>query len=145
MPEWIDYNGHMNVQYYTMAFDRALDVFLEGVGLGAGFAAEHRQGPYAIQAQYHYLDELLLGENFGVRLTLLDCDAKRLHVFCALVHGGTGGISATLEEVIINVNLNTRRAAPFPDWAQAKFEALRAGHAALPRPSQAGAAIGLRR
>ncbi|NJN47440.1 MAG: thioesterase-like protein, partial [Candidatus Competibacteraceae bacterium] len=22
-PEWIDYNGHMNVAYYVLAFDRA--------------------------------------------------------------------------------------------------------------------------
>ena len=27
-PEWIDYNGHMNVAYYTMAFDNALDEVL---------------------------------------------------------------------------------------------------------------------
>ena len=24
-PEWIDYNGHMNVAYYVMAIDNALD------------------------------------------------------------------------------------------------------------------------
>ena len=28
LPEWIDYNGHMNVAYYTLAFDEALDDFL---------------------------------------------------------------------------------------------------------------------
>ena len=27
--EWIDYNGHMNVAYYTLAFDNSLDDFLE--------------------------------------------------------------------------------------------------------------------
>ena len=25
--EWIDYNGHMNVAYYTLAFDKALAFF----------------------------------------------------------------------------------------------------------------------
>ena len=34
-PEWIDYNGHMNVAYYTMAFDQAADEILEGY-LGVG-------------------------------------------------------------------------------------------------------------
>ena len=29
LPEWIDYNGHMNVAYYTLAFDDALDDFLD--------------------------------------------------------------------------------------------------------------------
>ena len=28
LPEWIDYNDHMNVAYYTLAFDEALDDFL---------------------------------------------------------------------------------------------------------------------
>ena len=33
-PEWIDYNGHMNVAYYTLAFDRALDELFEALGIG---------------------------------------------------------------------------------------------------------------
>ena len=33
--EWIDYNGHMNVAYYVLAFDLALDVLYERMGIGA--------------------------------------------------------------------------------------------------------------
>ena len=33
LPEWIDYNGHMNVAYYVLAFDHATDAFLDYVGL----------------------------------------------------------------------------------------------------------------
>ena len=29
LKEWLDYNGHMNVAYYTLAFDKSLDIFLE--------------------------------------------------------------------------------------------------------------------
>ena len=25
LPEWIDYNGHMNVAYYVLAFDHGVD------------------------------------------------------------------------------------------------------------------------
>ena len=32
LEEWIDYNGHMNVAFYTMVFDEALDNFLDGDG-----------------------------------------------------------------------------------------------------------------
>ena len=28
LPDWIDYNGHMNVAYYVLAFDRGVDEFL---------------------------------------------------------------------------------------------------------------------
>jgi len=32
--EWIDYNGHMNVGYYSLAFDKGVDVLLDLVGVG---------------------------------------------------------------------------------------------------------------
>ena len=35
LAEWIDYNGHMNVVFYTLAFDSSLDFFLEEI-LGIG-------------------------------------------------------------------------------------------------------------
>ena len=33
-PEWIDYNGHMNMAFYSALFDRAADEFYEQIGLG---------------------------------------------------------------------------------------------------------------
>jgi acyl-CoA thioester hydrolase len=32
-PEWIDYNGHMNVAYYVLVFDRGTDGFLDYLGM----------------------------------------------------------------------------------------------------------------
>jgi acyl-CoA thioester hydrolase len=145
-PDWIDYNGHMNVAWYTLAFDRGLDSFLdEWLGIGPEFVRASGHGPYALQAHYHYLGELREGEAFRPRFRLLDADAKRLHVFGELMNEATGAVAATLEQVILNVDLATRRAAPYPDWAQARLQAMKAAHAALPRPAQAGAAIGLAR
>ena len=47
--EWIDINDHMNVAYYTMAFDRALDEIYEAAaaGLIAFARADHAalEGP----------------------------------------------------------------------------------------------------
>ena len=31
---WIDYNGHLNVAYYALIFDNAMDVFYRLCGLG---------------------------------------------------------------------------------------------------------------
>ena len=33
LPEWTDYNRHMNVGYYTLIFDHGVDVFLKKLGL----------------------------------------------------------------------------------------------------------------
>ena len=31
---WIDYNGHLNMAYYNVLFDRAVDEFFEALGIG---------------------------------------------------------------------------------------------------------------
>lgn len=145
-PGWIDYNGHMNVAYYSLAFDEALDLFFDAaLGIGPAFVAAAGMGPYALQAQYHYLAELRLGDRFRIRCRLLDCDAKRVHVFSEMFDARTGGLAATHEQVTVNVDHRTRRSAPYPEAAQARLRAVRAAHAALPRPDRAGAPIGFRR
>jgi acyl-CoA thioester hydrolase len=40
LPEWIDYNGHMNVAYYVLAFDHVTDAFLDYIGLDHGYKAK---------------------------------------------------------------------------------------------------------
>ena len=75
--EWIDYNGHMNVAYYTLAFDKALDDFLEKIlEIGPTFVEKEKQGPYSLQANYHYLDELRLLDKFFSKIYLIDSDKK---------------------------------------------------------------------
>ena len=34
LPEYIDYNGHMNVAFYLLAFDHATDAFFDYMQLG---------------------------------------------------------------------------------------------------------------
>ena len=40
-PEWIDYNGHMNVAYYMLAFDMATDAFFDHIGLGEAYKTKY--------------------------------------------------------------------------------------------------------
>ena len=144
-PEWIDYNGHMNVAYYTMAFDHAIDRFLEDVlGVGESFVAAERHGPYALQSHVHYLGELLEGETFDFTCRMVDCDAKRMHLFLEM-RKADGSVAATCEQLLMNVNLEARRSAAYPDWAQARMAALRAGHKGLEAPAQLGQPLGIRK
>ena len=144
--EWIDYNGHMNVAYYVMAIDQALDRFLEDeLGIGEMHVARVRQGPYALQSHIHYLDELLEEERFIVSVRLVDCDAKRMHLFVELLNAEGRTLAATCEQMLMNVDLDTRRSTPYPDWAQARMAAMLEAHSTLERPVQLGAPIGIRR
>lgn len=144
--EWIDYNGHMNVAYYVMAIDQALDRFLEDeLGIGEAHAARVRQGPYALQSHIHYLSELLEGDSFIVSVRMIDCDAKRMHLFIELLNAQGRKLAATCEQVLMNVDLKTRRSTPYPDWAQVRMRAMLAAHKVLEAPVQLGAPIGIRR
>lgn len=146
LPEWIDYNGHMNVAFYTLAFDKAFDDFMDNwIGVGEEFVKRSRFGPMALQTQICYLSELVEGEPFHVEVRLLDHDEKRMHFFGAMISDRTGRRAATYESLGMNVDLETRRPAPYPDWAQARIARLFAAQSALPRPPEAGQSLGIRR
>src|SRR6266853_575464 len=36
-PQWIDYNGHLNMAYYNVMFDRAIDELWLKIGIGPGY------------------------------------------------------------------------------------------------------------
>ena len=144
--EWIDYNGHMNVAYYTMAFDKCSDVvFDEVIGMGEAAARELRMGPMVVAQTIHYVGELLEGESFLCRMQLLDWGPKQIHFFSEMVKAADGALCATSETLTLNVDLEARRTTPYPDWAQARLARLHAAQAGLARPAQAGAVVGIRR
>jgi len=35
--DWIDYNGHLNMAYYNLLFDRGCDGYFEALGLGPDY------------------------------------------------------------------------------------------------------------
>ena len=145
-PDWIDYNGHMNVAYYTMAFDKAFDEVFEALGIGEESARVDRMGPMALQSQIHYLDELLEGTRFACDFLLLDADPKRIHVLLMMRNlDKAEALAATYENLSLNVDLEARKSAPYPAAAYAKIQRLLAAQADIPRPAQVGARLGIRR
>ena len=145
-PDWIDYNGHMNVAYYTKAFDTAFDEVLEDYfGIGESFVARSRLGPMSLQSNFHYLEELLEGEPFHVNAYLVDYDVKRMHFFGEMIAETDGRRAAAFESLSLCVDLEARKSAQYPDWALARMKALTEAQADMPRPAEIGRTIGIRR
>ena len=114
--EWIDYNGHMNVAYYTLAFDKALDFFFEDVlNIGPSFVEKNEEGPFALKASYNYFSELLESESFFVDISILDFDSKRVHVFGEMRKDTSLELSAVFETVLMNMDLSARKVKQYPD------------------------------
>jgi acyl-CoA thioester hydrolase len=145
LEDWIDYNGHMNVAFYVLAFDRALDRVFDRIGIGVDYVARTNNSIFVLQNHVSYMNELKLGDPVSVSFQLLDHDAKRFHYFLRMYHGQEQYLAATAEQLAIHVNLDSRRSAPFPPDIAQNLATLGAAHARLPLPENAGARIGLTR
>ncbi len=145
-PEWIDYNGHMNVGYYGVAFDNALEmVMVEHLGLGAPQVQADGQGPYIIQSSQSFLREIVADMPFYFRFRLLDADHKRGHYFAQMISEEDDMVCATQEALFMNVSHATGRSVNYPDWAVARLSRMVADHKDLEAVPQIGQQIGIRR
>lgn len=143
--DWTDYNGHLNMAYYHLLFDRAVDAALVALGLGPQVAAETGASVFTAQAQVHYLRELQAGDRVIVETRLIDHDAKRLHYVQTMRRADEEEPVAVSENLILHVDLNSRRVAPFAPDVLARIGDAAAAHADLPLPPQVGRRVGLRR
>ena len=142
--EWIDHNAHMNVGYYLVVFDYATDAFFDWVGLNAAHRAAHAITTFCLEAHVTYHREVRAGDPLRFTTLLLAHDDKRIQYFHAMYHGGEGWLAATNELMSLHVSRATRRAAPMASEILARLAAIQRAHDGLPRPPQAGRAIGLR-
>ncbi|MEQ8859996.1 MAG: thioesterase family protein [Pseudomonadales bacterium] len=142
---WIDYNGHMNMAFYNLLFDRALDHVYDLLGIGESYVRAGGGSCFTLEAHVNYLQELVLDDPVRVTFQLLDSDPKRLHFFEHMYHAEQGYLAATSEQLALHVDMASRRAGPFPDDVMQRVDRLMALHEPLPRPEQAGRAMGIRR
>lgn len=135
---WIDYNGHLNMAYYNVLFDRCVDEAYDLVGIGEPYVAKRRRSTFTAEVHVRYLRELHAGDPVRVTFQLLDYDTKRLHYFEQLFHATEGWVSATSENMALHVDMDHKKTAPFPADVMARLAQMKSAHAKLPRPEAAG-------
>src|SRR6202043_2745357 len=92
-PQWIDYNGHLNMAYYNVMFDRAIDELWLKLGIGPGYMKARQGATFTAECHVRYLPEIHLGAPVRGSIILVGADDKRLHTFEELRHAGEGCIS----------------------------------------------------
>ena len=142
-PEWIDYNRHMNIAYYVLVFDQALDHAFPAMGFEPERLRPIHGSTFTAELHVTNQRELHLGDPLRVTTQLLDFDDKRCHFLQCLHHGGEGYLAATQEWLMLFVDLERRRVAAMPDWLRQRLGAVRSAHAGLALPPVAGRAISL--
>ena len=119
-PDWIDYNGHMNVGYYVVAFDRATDEFIDRLGMDAEYRARSQCSVYVLETHVTYQRELKSDDRMEVDLQLVDLDARRLHYFMRMHRLPDGELAATSEIMLMHVDMRHTRGADMPAAVQEK-------------------------
>ncbi len=142
-PQWIDYNGHLNMAYYNVLFDRGIDQMWLELGIGPGYMKERNGSTFTAEAHVRYLREVHLGDPVQVSVYLLAADDKRIHTFEELRHATEGWISATSENMTLHVDMNARKTAPFPPDIASRIREVVAAHGAVARPDGIGRRIAM--
>jgi acyl-CoA thioester hydrolase len=142
-PGWIDYNGHLNMAYYNVLFDRAVDEVYEILGCGLAYVQQTQHSCFTAEVHVRYLRELHAGDPVRVSIQLLGYDTKRLHYFEELHHAEAGWLSATSENMALHVDMAARKTVAFPDDIAARLARMQAAHATLPILQGAGRRIAM--
>ena len=143
--DWTDYNGHLNMAYYHVLFDRCVDEAFITLGLGPDYVRTHNASFFTLETHVSYLREIAAGDTVRASFQLLDHDGKRAHFVQELRRTPDDRLSAVSEGLVLHVDMAVRRASPFPADVLAKLARMQADHAVLPVPAQVGHVIGINR
>lgn len=142
---WIDYNGHFNMAYYNVIFDRCGDEAFALMGLGPDYVKARNASFFTLEAHVTYVRELHAQDSVRVTVQLLDFDAKRVHYVQEMFHAGEGWLACVTENIVMHIDMTAKKSAPFPPEVVERIHAMHAAHKSLPVPAQVGHRIGIAR
>jgi acyl-CoA thioester hydrolase len=142
--QWIDYNGHFNMAYYGVLFDRAADQLFAELGLGPDYVKTTNNSFFTLETHCSYLKEVQATDIVTISSQIIDHDHKRVH-YVQQMHLPDATVACILEVMVSHVDLNTHKTSNFPDVVKARIDQLAAAHKSLPTPAQVGRKIGIPR
>ena len=114
--DWIDYNGHMNVAYYLLIFDRyGADKLNTIFKMGEESAKNTGMSTMIVETNITYNQELKLDDEVEINLLYFDHDKKRLQYKMEMINKKEGYLASTFEALALYVNLNTRKVSEFEE------------------------------
>jgi acyl-CoA thioesterase FadM len=134
----------MSESCYLLVIGDQSDAFFRMIGIDEAYRARGHS-LFTVQTMIFNLAEAHLGDRLDLSLQVLDADEKRLHLFHGLYNAQTGVLLATGEQMLVHVDMTAGRSTPMPPEIQTRVQAIRAAHADLPRPAQAGRSITIKR
>lgn len=138
-PSWTDANGHMNEAHYVEVASNATDALTFSCGVTQSYI-DAGKSHFTAETHVRYLAELHEGEELVVRSQLLFAEGRKAQVFHR-IYGPGGDVCATVEVVVLHVDLESRAVCEPTAEVAAALKALALAHSSIPRPDGAGNAI----
>ena len=115
LPEWTDYNGHMNLAFYIHLFDSSWEVLLEKFNIGENSAKNEKRTTFAVESHTTYDMEVKVDDEVDMNLLFLDFDKKRLVYKLEMIHKKEKYLASTTEVCSLYVDLSSRRVTEFEE------------------------------
>ncbi|MFD1066132.1 thioesterase family protein [Oceanobacillus locisalsi] len=123
LPEWVDYNGHLNDAYYALIFSHSLDALMDDIGLDEDGRKAQAYTIFTLEAHIKYLKEAHENEELYTNVTVLNRDAKRMHLWFEMKNKEDDTV-ATSEQMVMGMDESSGRPAPFPESVEIKVKQL---------------------
>ena len=135
--DWIDYNGHMSESFYLYAFGDASDALFQYIGIDNDYRLAG-QSFYTVETHINYYLEVSNGEPLKFSTQILGLDSKKLHIFHQMLHGNSGELLATTEQMLVHVDMKKARANEIDESVFKILQKIWSCHKKLPLPKQKG-------
>lgn len=143
LPDWIDVNGHMNVVYYTLAIDQAIDALWGTFGITDEHIQTTNGSTFAAEMHITYRRELVLDEEYIVTADVLAFSEKGIHMFLRMYQSDAESLVCAAECVNLYVDLAERRVTPWPGEVLERIRDYTVAQGDIVRPVEAGRVIKL--
>lgn len=115
-PDWIDYNGHLTEWAYARVFADGIDHALVELGFGPEYRTKEGGTFYTAESHIRFLREVPPGIDLVAQASVVGVDSKRLHMVEVLSGVGLDFEAATIETMLLHLDLATTKVTPMPDW-----------------------------
>lgn len=127
--DWVDYNGHMNDSRYGQVFSDAADAVMQIIGADAAYI-DAGQSYFTVDTRVQYLDECHAGDEIIVSSKVVNGEGKKLELEHQM-HHLDGRLLSTAEQLLIHVDLTTRKSSLPSDEVASKLASIASAHQQL--------------
>jgi len=131
----------MNVAYYTLIFDHAVDALFSYVGLDRGYRDTTNGNSFVVEHHITYNQEVVEGDVVRCTARLVGFDEKRIHHYYEMYHASEGYLASACEFLSLHVDLSARRVTPLPGSILDRLTDLLRVHEMMPPSDNIGRVI----